>query len=98
VAIAGKDKGARSAWGRARELDAAMLLNVGLLDRVHVAFQLRDLLSARGVPLYEEQCRLEQHSTNPRCDRIVVRLLILRAARLRGPRGYARRFLLKLRA
>jgi hypothetical protein len=63
----------------ALELNATLLLNAGLLNRGHLAFEIGEFRSGRTIPAYEESRRPEDDNGHARCNLIVGPLLILSA-------------------
>jgi hypothetical protein len=84
--------------GGLTELEAAFLLNVCLLDDVHVALELCDFLSIRAVALNHEGGWPEKDHGGRRRHRVIRRVLVLRARCNCGASGDSRGFLAQLRA
>jgi hypothetical protein len=66
------------------KLDAAPLLDIRLLDCVHVYFELRDLLCVGAVSLHHKYRRPEKNERNSGGDCVTGRILILRPRRNRS--------------
>jgi hypothetical protein len=78
------------------ELDAAVLADRGLLDRVHFPFQARQFSRVLFITPDEESRGPEYHDGNAGGDLIVCALLILRTRGYRSTFRDALRFLSKL--
>jgi len=74
------------------KLNAAFLLDAGLLDGVQLALELRQLSGYLAVPADKKGCGPEYDDSHTGCDLIVRPLLILNARQFSSLRRYGLRF------